>query len=129
MCHTSADYVEDVYQAFLVAEQREQLADAMQELHDMNPPPMNTMLEKQSREDAVQKRTERKGMTVQDVPPTTPGNVHILKYAIQRHKVCHFHSTFMYPNITDTVWLQKEPHYLKIICKAYYTTLVLFQFQ
>ena len=87
VCHTSADYVEDVYQAFLVAEQREQLADATQELHDMNPPPMNTMLEKQSREDAVQKRTERKGMTVQDVPPTTPGNIHILKYAIQRHSV------------------------------------------
>ena len=55
MCHTSADYAEDVYQAFLVAEQRKQLGDAMQELHDMNPPPMNTMLEKQSREDAVQK--------------------------------------------------------------------------
>ena len=77
MCHTSADYVEDVYQAFLVAEQREQLGDAMQELHDMNPPPMNTMLEKQSRDDAVQKRTEKKGKTVQDVPPTTPGNVYI----------------------------------------------------
>ena len=39
MWHTSGDYAEDVYQAFLVAEQREQLGDAMQELHDMNPPP------------------------------------------------------------------------------------------
>jgi len=77
MYHTSADYVEDIYQAFLVAEQREQLRDALQELHDMNPPPMNTMLEKQSREEAVQKRTEREGKTVQDVPPTTPGNLHI----------------------------------------------------
>ena len=47
MCHTSADYVEDIYQAFLVAEDRDQLGDAMRELHDMNPPPMNTMLEKQ----------------------------------------------------------------------------------
>ena len=55
MCHTSADYAADFYQAFLVAEQRKQLGDAMQELHDMNPPPMNTMQEKQSREDAVQK--------------------------------------------------------------------------
>lgn len=83
MCHTSADYVEDVYQAFLVAEQREQLKDAMQELHDMNPPPMNTMLEKQSREEAIQKRTERKEKTVQDVPPTTPGNVHSKIYNIK----------------------------------------------
>ena len=77
MCPTSADYVEDIYQAFLVAEEREELMDAKQELHAMNPPPMNTMLEKQSREEAVQKRTERKGKTVQDVPPTTPGNLYI----------------------------------------------------
>lgn len=49
----------------------------MQELHDMNPPPMNTMQEKQSREEAVQMRTEKKGKTVEDVPPTTPGNLHI----------------------------------------------------
>lgn len=73
------DYVEDVYQAFLVAEQREQLKDAMQELHDMNPPPMNTMLEKQSREEAIQKRTERKEKTVQDVPPTTPVPVTVIQ--------------------------------------------------
>ena len=80
ICHTSADYLEDIYQAFLVAEDRDQLRDAMQELHAMNPPPMNTMLEKQSREEAIQKRTERKGKTVQDVPPTTPGNLHIKIY-------------------------------------------------
>ena len=73
MCHTSADYVEDIYQAFLVAEDRDQLGDA---IHDMNPPPMNTMLEKQSREEAIEKRTKRRGKTVQDVPPTTPGNWH-----------------------------------------------------
>lgn len=50
----------------------DKLRDAMHELHDMNPPPMNTMLEKQSREEAIQKRTERKRKTVQDVPPMTP---------------------------------------------------------
>ena len=76
MCHTSADYVKDIYQAFLVAEDRDQLGDAMRELHDMNPPPMNTMLEKQSKEEAIEKRTERKGKTVQDVPLTAPGNLH-----------------------------------------------------
>ena len=46
----------------------------MQELSDMNPPPTNTMLERQAREEAIMKRTERKGKTVKDVPPTTPGN-------------------------------------------------------
>jgi len=34
--------VEDRYQDFVVAEERDQLMGAMQELHDMNPPPMNT---------------------------------------------------------------------------------------
>ena len=67
MCRTSADYVEDIYQAFLVAEDRDQLGDVMRELHDVNLPPMNTMLEKQSREEAIEKRTKRKG-TVQGAP-------------------------------------------------------------
>ena len=46
----------------------------MQELSAMNPPPMNTMLERQARERAIMKKTERKGKTVKEVPPTTPGN-------------------------------------------------------
>ena len=41
----------------------------------MNPLPMNTMLERQSKEEAIAKRTERKGKTVKDVPPTTAGNL------------------------------------------------------
>ena len=46
----------------------------MRELSDMNPLPMNTMLERQSKEKAIVKRTERKAKTVKDVPPTTAGN-------------------------------------------------------
>jgi len=42
LCDTSADYVEDTYQDFVVAEERDQPMGAMQELHDMNLPPMNT---------------------------------------------------------------------------------------
>lgn len=64
--------MEDIYQTFHAAQHGDQLKGAMQELNDMNPPPMNTMLEKQSREEAM-KRTERKGKSVQDVPPTAPG--------------------------------------------------------
>ena len=59
---------------YLVAQDKNQLEVAMQELSAMNPPPMNTMLARQAREDAIMKRTERKGKTVKDVPPTTPGN-------------------------------------------------------
>lgn len=69
------DYVEDIYEAYLEAEKQNQLKFARQELLAMEPPPMNTMLEKQSREEAVEQRIQRKGMIVQDVPPTTPGNL------------------------------------------------------
>ena len=71
---TFSEYVEDIYQTYLVAQEKNQLGLAMQELSDMNPPPMNTMLERQAGEEAITKRTERKGKTVKDVPPTTPGN-------------------------------------------------------
>ena len=71
---TFSEYVEDIYQTYLVAQEKNQLGVAMQELSDMNPPPMNTMLERQAREEAITKRAERKGKTVKDVPPTTPGN-------------------------------------------------------
>lgn len=43
------------------------------ELQGMTPDPINTMLERQPREEAIQKRQERKQMSVKDVLPTTPG--------------------------------------------------------
>lgn len=66
--------MEEIYQTYLVAQDRNQLRVAMQELNAMNPAPMNTMLERQSREEAITKRAERKAKTVADVPPTAPGN-------------------------------------------------------
>ena len=39
----------------------------------MCPPPMNTMLTKQTKHDAIKKRSERSQIAIQDVPPTTPG--------------------------------------------------------
>ena len=39
----------------------------------MTPEFMKTMMNKQSREDAIKKRDERKAMIVQDVPPTAAG--------------------------------------------------------
>ena len=67
--------MEDIYQTYIESQEKGQLGVAMWELSDMNPPPMNTMLERQSREEAIDKREERKGKTVKDVPPTTPGNL------------------------------------------------------
>lgn len=60
---------------YIESQEKDHLGVAMQELSDMNPLPMNTMLDRQSKEKAIAKRTERKGKTVKDVPPTTAGNL------------------------------------------------------
>ena len=67
-----ADYVEEIFQTYLQSS-KEELTDAIQKLKEMTPAPMNSMLDKQPREDALQKRSERSSMLVSDVPPTTPG--------------------------------------------------------
>ena len=54
--------------------QQNLLDEAKEKLKEMTPSPMNTMLQKQSKQDAIKKHIERKQMKVVDVPPTTPGN-------------------------------------------------------
>lgn len=55
------------------ASQNGSLQKACDELDEMTPAPMNTMLEKEEREVAVKKKNARKSLVVEDVPPTTPG--------------------------------------------------------
>ena len=50
----SVGYVEDIFQAFMKAS-KDDLKAAAKELKDKTPPPMNTMMEKQSRVDALAK--------------------------------------------------------------------------
>ena len=70
---TLADYVEEIYQTYLQST-KEELSAVATTLQEMTPAPMNSMLEKQPREEAIDKRTKRMKMTVEDVPPTsTPG--------------------------------------------------------
>ena len=52
---------------------KDNLKDAATKLQEKTPAPMNTMLEKQPRAEALQKRAERSKMVTKDVPPTTPG--------------------------------------------------------
>ena len=52
---------------------KDNLKDASTKLQENTPAPMNTMLEKQPRAEALQKRAERSKMVTKDVPPTTPG--------------------------------------------------------
>ena len=53
---------------------KDNLKDAATKLQEKTPATMHTMLEKQPRAEALQKRAERSKMVTKDVPPTTPGN-------------------------------------------------------
>ena len=64
--------MEEIFQTFLAATS-EELKGAKDKLKDMTPSPMNTMLEKESKSDAVKKKIDRSKKTVENVPPTTPG--------------------------------------------------------
>ena len=67
------DYVEDVYQTLLEAMNTTNcLGSAVRELKEMTPLPMNTMLDKVTRESALDSRQKRKKMVPKNVPPTTP---------------------------------------------------------
>ena len=65
-----AGYVEEIYQTYLESTKKELDAAAMQ-LKEMAPAPMNSMLDKQPREEAIEKRSRRMKMTVEDVAPTS----------------------------------------------------------
>ena len=64
--------MEEIFQTFLNAS-KEEMVNAAAMLSEKTPAPMNTMLEKQSRDEAIKKKEERSQMVVKDVPPTTPG--------------------------------------------------------
>ncbi|KAK3703423.1 hypothetical protein QZH41_014257, partial [Actinostola sp. cb2023] len=63
------EYVDEIYQTFL-SSSREALHIAADELKTMTPEPMNSMLEKEPKIQAVEKHHARKRMSVLDVPPT-----------------------------------------------------------
>lgn len=60
--------MEEIFQTFLTAT-KEELKGAADKLKDMTPPPMNTMLEKESRSSAVKKKIDRSKKITQNVPP------------------------------------------------------------
>ena len=71
-----AEYVEEIFQTFLQATDDE-LKNAAKTLKEKTPAAMNSMLNKQTRTEALKKREDRKKMTVKNVPPTTPGKFFI----------------------------------------------------
>lgn len=64
------EYIEEIYQTYLQST-KEELSAAAITLREMTPAPMNSMLEKQPREEAIEKKAKRMKMTVEDVPPTS----------------------------------------------------------
>ncbi|CAB3998933.1 Hypothetical predicted protein [Paramuricea clavata] len=66
------DYVQEIYETFLSATEKD-LKSKEVELKQMCPPAMNTMLNKQTKEEEVRKRNDRREMTIEDVPPSIPG--------------------------------------------------------
>lgn len=67
MVFWNLDYVEDVYQTMLSNVNSDVLQNTIQELKDMTPLPMNIMLKKENKKDAIEKHKRRKTMTVRDV--------------------------------------------------------------
>lgn len=62
------EYVEEIFQEYL-SSSKDELEEAARKLKNMNPAPMNTMLQKQPREEAIEKRIKTSKMVVEDVPP------------------------------------------------------------
>ncbi len=58
---------------YLGTTEKTQLNDAIDELAEKTPAPMNTMLTKQLQEEAIEKRKRRDAMQLVDIPPTNPG--------------------------------------------------------
>ncbi|CAB3984912.1 Hypothetical predicted protein [Paramuricea clavata] len=65
------------YETFLDCQKNNHLKKELEDLEKITPEFMNTMMEKQSREEAIKKNVERKAMVVEDVPPTTAVTVRV----------------------------------------------------
>lgn len=66
-------YVDEIYQVMVKEIDSDRLKKAATELEALAPAPMNTMLDKQNKVEAIQKHIARKEMVTEEVPPTNPG--------------------------------------------------------
>jgi len=69
------DYVDAIFATICDSIKEKTLKKAQKELKTMTPPPMNTMLQKQPKSQALKKREDRRQMLVEDVPPSIPGKI------------------------------------------------------
>ena len=73
------DYVDEIFYTICGSIKAKTFTKAREELKTMTPPPMNTMLEKQPKSEALKKREDRRQMQVKDVPPSIPGKLWIIR--------------------------------------------------
>ena len=67
-----AAYIQEIYETILSSSEKD-LKEAAVKLKEICPPSMNTMLSKQTKSDALKKRSDRRQIIIKDVPPSTPG--------------------------------------------------------
>ncbi|CAH3026729.1 unnamed protein product [Porites evermanni] len=65
------DYVGELFKFYMTL-RKQQLQDACNDMKKMVPQPMNSMLDKQPREEAIRMREKRMNMVTTAVPPTAP---------------------------------------------------------
>ena len=70
------DYAGELFQFYMTLT-KQQLQDACNDLKEMVPEPMNTMLEKQPKEEAIRKWADRMNLVTRDVPPTAPPGTYV----------------------------------------------------
>ena len=66
-------YVDEIYNTIVDAIENKMLTKAIEEIKSSTPSAMNTMLDKQPRKEAIEKKKARENMPIVDVPPTNPG--------------------------------------------------------
>lgn len=74
VCLPVLEYVTEIYQT-MIKTPRQELKQLVEELKQQVPEPMNSMLEKKSREDAIQKHKSRKQKETVIVTPTCTGKL------------------------------------------------------
>jgi hypothetical protein len=67
--------VDEIYDTMVDAIVNKKLENEVKEIKKETPLPMNTMLDKQPRSEAIKKKQSRESMPIVDVPPTNPGRL------------------------------------------------------
>ena len=81
------EYVEEIYQVIVKLIDSNCLNKAAPELEALAPPPVNRMMDRQDREEAIQRHIARKEMVIEVAPPTNPGLHYFpfLPFTIPKH--------------------------------------------